>query len=151
MRIVKNVHFQTFGLRYVRLMDLLPFSVLAPYRPRHFLSQDLDLANWSQIAPWFDLLETRAAAIRTRAELEEWVLDWSEMSAAAEEESARRYIAMTCHTDNAAAQEAYLHFLEKVEPELKRRQFKLAQLYITHPVLEQLPDERYRVFTRDTR
>ena len=34
------------------------------------------------------------------AELERWLLDWSELSAALDEESSRRYIAMTCHTNN---------------------------------------------------
>lgn len=132
-------------------MDLLPFNALPPFRPRKFLPKDLDLGDWSQVAPWFDRLETRANQTRTAGELEKWLLDWSELSAAAEEESARRYIAMTCHTDNPAAQESYMHFLEKIEPQLKPRQFKLAQLYVAHPAREQLPTGRYRVFTRDTK
>src|ERR1043166_2841081 len=57
---------------------------------------------------------------------------------------------MTCHTDSQEAQQAYLHFLENVEPQAKPRQFRLAQLYVAHPAREQLPPERYRVFTRDT-
>ena len=63
-------------------------------------------------------------------ELERWLLDWSELNAALDEESSRRYIAMTCHTDSPDAEKAYLHFVENVEPQLKPRQFALEKIYI---------------------
>ena len=72
-------------------------------------------------------------------------------SAALDEESARRYIAMTCHTENPEAEKAYLQFVEQIEPQLKPHQFKLAQIYVAHPVRRKLAPERYRVFDRDTR
>ena len=58
---------------------------------------------------------------------------------------------MTCHTDSPEAEKAYLHFVEMIEPELKPRQFKLAQLYLAHPLRTQLPEARYEVYDRDTR
>src|SRR3954465_3562273 len=58
---------------------------------------------------------------------------------------------MTCHTESAAAEKAYLHFVEKVDPELKPRQFRLAQLFIEHPFRDQLPKQRYEVLLRDTK
>jgi hypothetical protein len=76
----------------------------------------------------------RAAQCQSAADLERWLLDWSELSAALDEESSRRYIAMTCHTDNAEAEKAYLHFVENVEPQLKPRQFALEKIYVTHPL-----------------
>src|SRR5208283_4905234 len=75
---------------------------------------------------------------------------WSELNAAIDEESSMRYIAMTCHTDNAEAEKAYLHFIEHVDPRLKPRQFKLAQTYVKHPLRAQLPQLRFQVFDRDT-
>jgi oligoendopeptidase F len=57
---------------------------------------------------------------------------------------------MTCHTDNAEAEKAYLHFIEHVEPQLKPRQFKLARTYVGHPLRAQLPKPRYQIFDRDT-
>ena len=74
----------------------------------------MDLGDWAQIKPLFDTLEARAAECKTAADLEKWLLDWSELSAALDEESSRRYIAMTCHTDNAEAEKSFLHFVEKV-------------------------------------
>ena len=51
--------------------------------------------------------------------------------------ASKRYIAMTCHTDNPEAEKAYLHFVEKIEPELKPRHFKLDQVYLAHPARDQ--------------
>ena len=137
-------------MEYLSRMDLLPFDVLPAHKPRRFVPPGLDLGDWDRIAPLFDQLEARAQACATVAELEQWLLDWGELSAAIDEESSKRYIAMTCHTDNAEAEKAYLHFVENVDPQLKPRQFKLAQTYVTHPLRAQLPKERYRVFDRDT-
>src|SRR6266496_4446800 len=99
----------------------------------------------------FDQLETRATRCRTVADLERWLLDWSELSAALDEESSRRYIAMTCHTDNAEAKAAYLEYVEHFEPKLKPRQFKLSEIFLAHPVRLELPQQRYKVFDRDTK
>src|SRR5262245_2564879 len=115
-------------------MNLLPFDTLPVYKPRRFVPEKIDLGDWDKIAPLFDQLESRAAQCGTVEEFERWLLDWSELGAALDEESSRRYIAMTCHTENAEAERAYLHFVEKIEPEMKPRQFKLAQLYVGHPL-----------------
>src|SRR6266700_5291109 len=132
-------------------MNLLPFYQLPPYKPRRFLPAEIDLGDWSQIAGPFDLLEKRASDCATVSDLEQWLRDWSELSAALDEESSRRYIAMTCHTDNAEAEKAYLHFVEQIEPQLKPRQFKLSEIYLAHPLRSQLPKARYGVFDRDTK
>ena len=132
-------------------MSLLPFGKLAAHQPRTFVPQNLDLGDWPQITPLFDQLETHAANCKTAAELERWLLDWSELCAALDEEASRRYIAMTCHTDNADAEKAYLHLVENVEPQLKPRQFALEKTYVAHPQFNQLPKARYEVFNRDVK
>ena len=133
------------------LMNLLPFGKLPPFAPREFVPVDADLGNWSQLAPLFDQLEARAAKAASLAEFERWLLVWGELSAALDEEAAKRYIAMSCHTDSAEAKQAYLDYVEKIEPELKPRQFKLSEIYLAHPCRTQLPKARYEVFDRDTR
>jgi oligoendopeptidase F len=129
-------------------MNLLPFEPQPPYRPRSFVPEKIDLGDWNQIAPLFDKLEAAAASARTTAELERWILDDGELTAALEEESTRRYIAMTCHTDNAEAEKAYLHFVEEIEPRAKPRQFNLTRLFLEHPARAGLSRERYFVFDR---
>jgi oligoendopeptidase F len=132
-------------------MNLLPFGRLAAHRPRTFVPQNLDLGDWPQIAPLFGQLEKRAPQIKSATDLERWLLDWSELNAALDEESSRRYIAMTCHTDNADAEKAYLHFVEQVEPQLKPRQFALEKIYVAHPQRGNLPVTRFEVFNRDVK
>jgi len=132
-------------------MSLLPFGKLAAHRPRAFVPEKLDLGDWPQIAPLFDQLETRAAQAKSSTELEHWLIDWSELCAALDEEASRRYIAMTCHTDNADAEKSYLHFVENVEPQLKPRQFALEKIYVAHPQFNHLPKARYEVFNRDVK
>jgi oligoendopeptidase F len=132
-------------------MNLLPFGKLPPAKPRTFVPSDLNLGDWPQVAPLFDQLEQRAAAAGSVAGLERWLLDWSELTAALDEEASRRYIAMTCHTDNAEAEKAYLDFVEHVEPQLKPRQFALEKIYVGHPQREALPRNRFEVFDRDVK
>ena len=132
-------------------MNLLPFGKLSPAKPRSFMPAHLDLGDWPQIAPLFDRLEANAAQASSPAALERWLLDWSELNAALDEEASRRYIAMTCHTDNADAEKAYLHFVEHVEPQLKPRQFALEKIYVAHPQREKLSKQRFEVFDRDVK
>src|SRR5688572_8441578 len=131
-------------------MSLLPFQNLPVHSPRKFVPTNVDLGDWAQVEPLFNKLEERVRSITTTADLERWLLDWSEVSAALDEEASKRYIAMTCHTDNAEAEKAYLHFVEQIEPALKPRQFKLEQLYLAQPARQQLSKHRYEVFDKHT-
>ena len=132
-------------------MNLLPFDHLPPHQPRQFVPQEINLGEWPQLAPLFDRLENLAAGCSTAAELEGWLLKWSELTAALDEEASKRHIAMSCHTENAEAEKAFLHFVENIEPQLKPRQFALAKIYIAHPQREKLPRQRFQVFDRDTK
>ncbi len=131
-------------------MELLPFGALPAYRARRFVPERANLGDWPATVPLFDQLEARAPRCASAAELERWLLDWGELSAALDEEGSKRYIAMTCHTDNPDAEKAYLDFVENIEPQLKPRQFQLAKLYEAHPLRSQLPKSRYEVFDRST-
>ena len=130
-------------------MELLPFGNLPPYKARTFVPSDLALDNWRAIEPLFDQLEERIAACESVPDLEEWVLEVSEISAILDEEGSRRYIAMTCHTSNEDAKKGYLDFVENIEPGMKTRFFRLSKLFVDHPKRGDLPKERYEVLDRD--
>ena len=133
-------------------MNLLPFENLPAAKARNFVPAKVDWNDWNQISPLYDQLEARAAACQMhfRCDLESWLLDWSELGAALDQDSSERYIAMTCHTDNPDAEKAYLHVVENIDPKRKPREFKLAQIFIAHPLRHQLPKARYEVFDRNT-
>jgi oligoendopeptidase F len=130
-------------------MNLLPFENLPAYKSRTFVPAKLDCGDWNQIAPLYDQLETRAAQCKSVADLERWLIDWSELGAALDQDHSERHIAMTCHTDNADAEKAYLHIVENISPQLKPREFKLSEIFIAHPLRQQLPKSRYEVFDRN--
>ena len=138
-------------------MNLLPFDALPAHKARRFVPKQIDLGDWAQIKPLFEQLEKHAAECKTIGELENWLLDWGELSAALDEESSKCYIAMTCHTDNNEAEKSYLHFVEKIDPELKPRQFELEKTYIRRrDELQKSPGNtssngRYFVFDRDVK
>ncbi len=132
-------------------MNLLPFGELPVHTPRQLVPGQIDLGDWSALAPLFDAVEKKLSGAASVAELESALLGWSELSAALDEEGAKRYIAMSCHTDSAEAEKAYLHFVENVEPQIKPRQFALEKAYLAQPLRAQLPPARYQVFDRDLR
>ena len=132
-------------------MSSLPFGELPPFQTRRFRpAAKLNLGDWSQVALFFDRLESRAPQCATATDLEAWLFDWSELGTALGEESARRYIAMSCHTDDAQAKQGCIDFVEQVLPQVQTRQFRLAQLFRSHPLRPALPKRRYEVFDRMT-
>jgi len=144
-----EIRFHWAVFHYLDRMNLLPFDSLPPHRARRFVPPQVDFGDWAQIEPLFAQLEARASKCNSAAELEQWLVDWSELSAALDEDGSRRYIAMSCHTDNADAEKTYLHFVENIEPQLKPRQFRLEKLFIAHPQRSKLPSPRYEVFVRE--
>jgi oligoendopeptidase F len=73
--------------------------------------------------------------------LRKWILDWSELSSALAEESARRYVAMTCDTKNKEAAENYEFFVSNIEPIILEETEKLQRKMIAHGNLSDLENE----------
>jgi len=114
--------------------------------PRLFVPADADMGDWEQIAPLFATLETRP--IDTRETLEQWLLDLSELAACIAEESSKRYVAMTCQTDDKEAEQAYLYFIEQIDPKCKPHWQELRKQYVASPARKELPPDRYMVYDR---
>jgi len=117
------------------------------FAPRQFLPETIDLTNTAQLAPVFEKLEAKLDKIGSVADLEAWLRDHSEVCAALSESSSLTYIAMTCQTDDAEKEKAYLHLVEVVDPWLKPRQFALMQKLARSPYFSQLPPF-YAVYRR---
>ena len=62
--------------------------------PLKWVPKNLDFDDWKQLEPLFNELEKGAATKELRA----WLQDWSEFESAWNEESSRRYVAITCDT-----------------------------------------------------
>ena len=126
------------------------FEKISIHTPRQFVPTELNPGEWPSLEPLFDQLEQQLTDASDAAQLEQAILNWEELSAALAEEGSKRYIAMTCQTEDKAAETAYLEFVEKIEPEEKQRNFRLAKALTEHPHRAGLDARRYEVFTRDT-
>lgn len=111
-----------------------------------YVPSDLNGADWAQLRPLYQgLLERELHCANC---LERLILDRSELDAAASEAGSNLYINMTCHTNDKAANEAYLAFVEHVQPELKKVGFELDKKIVNSPHLAGLSPARYAVLIR---
>jgi oligoendopeptidase F len=115
--------------------------------PRSFVPEEADLGDWDALEPLLQLLLERDIA--SAAELEQWLLDESELMACFSEERSQRYIAMTCDTADEDKEQAYLHFLEKIAPRAKPYFHALNEKYVACEHREELDKERYGVLDRE--
>lgn len=104
--------------------------------PRRFVAPGLSVEKWEDIAPYYDKLDSRP--IDTKNELEGWLIDLSELKAVADEFVTRRYIAMTCQTDDPARKDAYLYCVREVEPKMTEWDDRLLQKYLASPGRDKL-------------
>ena len=113
---------------------------------RNYVPQNLDLADWSQIEPLGKELLDRP--INSPADLEKWLLDFSELNSVIDEYGSRRYIDKSCHTEDKEIEKAFLHFVENIEPKFKPIYFELQKKFLNSPHLAALKDKRYEILTR---
>ena len=109
--------------------------------------EDIDATQWDNVRPLFESLASREVA--TREELEQWLVDRSELEAACSEAQANLYIAMTCDTASEAKKNAYTSFLDNVAPKLKPARFELDQRQVQLSKKLGLSGDRYEVLSRD--
>jgi len=114
--------------------------------PRRFLPPDLPAGDWKEIAPFFEDLEKRK--LHSPKDLEQALLDLSELLSAVEEEGAIRYIRMTCDTTNPEYEKAYLTFVEEVAPKVEEALHRLRVKFASAPAWKDLDPKRYLVLKR---
>ena len=90
---------------------------------RSYVPTNLSVADFAQLEPLYRQLLDRP--LETESQAERWLADFSELSSVVDEYGARRYIDKSCHTDDPAIEQAFLHFVEQVEPRIKPLYFQL--------------------------
>lgn len=116
---------------------------------RRFVPRDLTVRTFEDVAPLYAELEARD--VSGPELLRGFLRDFSELTSVVDEHAARLYIAKTCHTDDAAAQKAYLYFVEEFEPKVKPVFFRLQRKAVTSPAMQELAssDERMAILRRN--
>ena len=111
--------------------------------------EGLDATKWSEIEPYYlDFLERD---IDSAEALESWLLELGRFGAYVGETGAMLYVEMTCDTENEEIKQAYLDFVENVQPELSKVGDLLNRKLAESPFADDLDSEEYNVLLRDTR
>ncbi len=112
-----------------------------------FVPATIDATTWDNLQPYYQQLLDRE--FKCSGCLEQFLLDRSELDAAAYEAGSILYIAMTCNTEDEDAKNAFLFFVENVEPELKKVGFELNKKVVRSEHVGNLDKDRYSVLLRD--
>lgn len=113
-----------------------------------FVPEVLDGTKWENIEPLLNQLLERE--VNSREELEQWILDRSELEAAIGESGANTYIDMTCDTGSEDKQAAYTSFITTVVPKVKPVSFELDKKMKALCEEYGLTSDRFEVLFRDT-
>ena len=110
---------------------------LSPFQPRQFVPSCADLTNPETISELFNrLLDFK---IESSDDLERFILNRSELSAAIGQTQSLLHVMMTCKTDDKEIVQSYQDFTEKVVPVMKPLEDKLDKKYLE--ARQQYPDE----------
>ncbi len=125
-------------------------TISIPTRPiRKFVPEDLVINSWNKIKSLFDNLDDRE--INSVLELEQWMLDQSELSAVLEEDMAWRYIKMNIDTNDQELGEQFSFWIKEISPKTAPYSHKLNLKLVSSPYLKDLEKEKYRIYLRSVK
>ena len=125
-------------------------TIEIPTRPiRKFVPEDLVINSWDKIKSLFDNLVDRE--ISTALELEQWMLDQSELSAVLEEDMAWRYIKMNIDTTDKELGERFSFWIKEISPNTAPYSHKLNLKLVNSPYVKDLDQEKYRIYLRSVK
>jgi len=108
---------------------------------RKFVDPDFAITDADSIKPWVDRLLERKIA--SRADMVNWLEDYSELEAIIGEDMNIRYVDMTCDTKDEKKKEAYLKFVREIQPKITEWGNALDRKYYDSPYRKQLDDGTY--------
>jgi len=117
--------------------------------PRKFLPEDFTVTSWEKLEPFFKELLERP--LNSRADLETWLKDMSELEAVVSEDACWRQINMTCDTENKALEEAFTFFCMHIQPHIQPYADKLNKKLIESPFTKELEPQKYFTYLRNVR
>ncbi len=108
--------------------------------PRRYLPAGMGF-EWAQLSRPFDELKGRQ--IRSAEDLKRWLADQDELDAVVYEHKALLTVNVSRQTDDAGYKEAYMDFLQNLEPKIKISSFELLKKYVASPYRKELPPLGY--------
>ncbi len=111
--------------------------------------EGLDAKQWDELQPIYQEFLDRE--IVSADALESWLLELGQFDAYVGETGSMLYVDMTCDTENEEVKQAYLDFVEQVQPELAKVGDSLNRKLAESPYADELDSVEYNVLLRDTR
>ena len=111
--------------------------------------EGLDARQWDELQPIYQEFLDRE--IVSAEALESWLLELGRFDAYVGETGSMLYVDMTCDTENEEVKQAYLDFVEQVQPELAKVGDLLNRKLAESPYADELDSVEYNVLLRDTR
>jgi oligoendopeptidase F len=116
---------------------------------RQYVPKDFVITDWANLEPFFKELTERP--IQSRADLEKWLKDTSEIEAIVSEDACWRQIRMTCDTTDKALEEAFTYFCMEIQPKLQPYADLLNRKLIDCPFTKELDEQKYYTYLRNVR
>lgn len=114
-----------------------------------FVPNQLNATLWAELEPLYEDLVSRS--LDSIEQLENMIKDESELREWVSEAGSRLYVAMTCSTEDDDKKNAYLDFVENVEPKLSAIGDRLNRRIMDSPILDELDQDKFGVMIRDIR
>ncbi len=114
--------------------------------PRHYLPADFAVTSWEVLEPFLKELAERP--VNSKKELEQWLIDNSEVEAAISEDACWRQIKMTCDTENKALEDSFNFFVLEIQPKIQPYADVLNKKLVANPFTQELDTEKYYTYLR---
>jgi oligoendopeptidase F len=116
---------------------------------RHFLPDNFTLTDWESLEPYFQNLEHRT--LDSRAGLEKWLSDMSELEAVVSEDACWRQIRMTCDTENKSLEDAFAYFCMEIQPKIQPYADRLNRMLVGNRFTLELDQKNYFSYLRSVK
>jgi len=125
-------------------METLIPKALEP--KRKYLKENFDCSSWETIKEYCEeLLERKINSVK---EVEQWILDCSELEAACAEDKRWRYIKMSVNSNDKEAAERYNYYVKEIGPKMSAFENELNIKLLDSPYLSLLDQEKYFIYLR---
>lgn len=116
---------------------------------RHFVPADFTVTDWTSLEPYFKNLAERP--LQSRADLEQWLKDMSELEAVVSEDACWRQIKMTCDTMDKNLEEAFTYFCMEIQPKLQPYADLLNRKLVDCSFTRELDQQKYFTYLRSVK
>ncbi len=117
--------------------------------PHQYLPEAFVLTDWAGLEPFFKELSERP--LLSKADLEKWLLDLSELEAFISEDACWRQIKMTCDTTDKSLEDAFTYFCMEIQPQMQPYADALNKKLIACPFTDELDKDQYFTYLRSVK